>query len=96
MAWYRNHYEYYRCDETWEDEWSCHVDDDCPACGARHTSPFESEDLTFIIKDEGTSFVVLKSPDEAGHYPDYQEVIRFLRRDFAEAYIRAEPAEGIV
>jgi hypothetical protein len=56
----------------------------------------DSDDLTFIIEDEGHSFVVLKSPDEAEHHPDYREVIRFLSRDFAEAYIRAEPTEELV
>jgi hypothetical protein len=52
--------------------------------------------LTFIIVDEGHYFTVLKSPEEAEHYPDYREVIWFLSRDLAEAYIRAEPAEGFV
>lgn len=96
MAWFRNHYECYRCDQVWDDEWSCEVDDDCPHCGARHTSPFESEDLTYIIDDEGTHFVVLKSPDEAEDAPAYREVIRFLSKSWAEAYIRAEPADSLV
>lgn len=96
MAWFRNQYECYRCDEKWQDEWSCQVDDECPTCGARHASPVKSEDLTFIIEDEGTCFVILKSPDEAGYYPEYREVTRFLRRDFAEAYIHAEPVNSIV
>jgi hypothetical protein len=59
-------------------------------------SPLDSEDLTFVIKDEGHSFVVLKSPDEAEHRPDYREVIRFLSRDLANAYILADPGEGLV
>lgn len=96
MAWFRNHYECYRCSETWEDEWSCACDDECPSCGARHASPVDSDDLTFIIEDEVHCFIVLKSPDEAGHDPDYHEVIRFLSRDLAEAYIRAEPANSLV
>lgn len=95
MAWYLNRYECYRCSEAWEDEWSCGCDDECPSCGARHVSPLDSDDLTFVIEDEDHSFVVLKSPDEAGHHPDYREVIRFLLRDFAEAYVRAEPAQGL-
>jgi hypothetical protein len=33
---------------------------------------------------------------EAEHHPDYREDIRLLSKDFAEAYIRAQPAEGIV
>lgn len=96
MAWFRNHYQCYRCDETWEDEWSCEVDDDCPHCGARHASPIESEDLTFIVEDDSICFVVLKSSDEAEHDPAYREVIRFLSKDLAEAYVRAEPADSLV
>lgn len=96
MAWYRNYYECYRCDETWEDEWSCMCDDECSSCGAGDASPVDSNDLTFIIEDEGHSFVVLKSSNEAEHHPDYRDVIRFLSRDFAEAYVRAEPADSIV
>jgi hypothetical protein len=95
MAWYRNH-QCYRCDQTWEDEWSCGCDDECPCCEARHVSPIDSEDLTFIIEEEGHSFVVLKSPDEAEYHPDYRELIRFLSRDIAEAYVRAAPPVGIV
>jgi hypothetical protein len=96
VAWFRNHYQCYRCDETWHDEWSCEVDDDCPYCEARHSSPFESEDLTFIIEDEGVCFVVLKSADEAEHDPDYREVMRFLSRDLAEAYVATEPVDSLV
>jgi hypothetical protein len=40
-----NHYKCDRCGEEWQDEWSCMVDDDCPACGARHMSPHHSEEL---------------------------------------------------
>lgn len=42
---YQNCYECPRCATTWEDEWDCQCDDDCPACGMRHISPFESFDL---------------------------------------------------
>ena len=42
---FRNHYECGRCGHTWTDDWSCMCDDDCPECGARHMSPFKSEDL---------------------------------------------------
>src|SRR3979490_412886 len=31
---------------TWTDEWSAQCDDDCPHCGARHMSPYKSEDAT--------------------------------------------------
>lgn len=96
MAWYRNHYECYRCGGTWEDEWSCACDDECPHCEARDATPVESDDLTFIIVEEDHYFAVLKSPDEAEHHPDYREVIRFLSRDFAEAYVSAQPSYGLV
>lgn len=39
-----NHYVCPDCKTGWTDEWSCMVDDDCPECGARHISPFKSED----------------------------------------------------
>lgn len=46
-----NHYTCYRCGNQWTDAWDCHVDDDCPHCGARHCSPTDSEDL--VITDNG-------------------------------------------
>ena len=49
MAWYRNFYHCTDCDTRWEDEWSCCCDDECPECGSRNWSPYESEDLTEII-----------------------------------------------
>ena len=50
MALYRNFYRCDRCGHEWTDEWSAMCDDDCPECGARHMSPFKSEDM-----DEGVS-----------------------------------------
>jgi uncharacterized protein (DUF983 family) len=32
------------CDETWEDTWSCIVDDECPSCGVTYTAA-EVDDL---------------------------------------------------
>jgi hypothetical protein len=43
-SWFVNHYRCYRCGNEWSDEWSCMCDDDCPACGARHCSPYDSDD----------------------------------------------------
>jgi len=40
-----NHYQCPRCDHEWSDEWSCQCDDDCPACGLRHISPADSDDI---------------------------------------------------
>ena len=39
---------YYRCPDCadeWQDEYECSPDDDCPACGARHISPYRSDEL---------------------------------------------------
>lgn len=94
MAWFRNHYHCYRCDLEWRDEWSCQCDDDCPACGARHVSVAESDDMTTVVEEEDRSFVVLFSPRAAGHEPDYVEVRRFLTSDFAETFAKVyEPGK---
>jgi DNA-directed RNA polymerase subunit RPC12/RpoP len=45
MAWFRNHYECARCGQQWTDEWSATCDDDCPHCGARHMSPYKSDEV---------------------------------------------------
>jgi predicted nucleic acid-binding Zn-ribbon protein len=44
MAMFLNFYICENCDSTWTDLWSAMCDDDCPHCGARHMSPFKSED----------------------------------------------------
>lgn len=80
MAWFLNHYTCYRCDQDWWDAWSCTCDDDCPHCGARHSSPVDSEDLTVIVEADGKEFVVLRSPNTAEHDPDYEEAGRFPTR----------------
>ena len=45
MRWFRNHYRCERCGRQWTDDWSATCDDDCPHCGARHMSPYKSEDI---------------------------------------------------
>jgi len=87
VAWYRNYYKCARCGRDWPDEWSCMCDDDCPHCGARHMSPYESDDLTEIIERNGGEFVVLWSPETAEHDPDYRELGRFSTRAEAEAFL---------
>jgi hypothetical protein len=42
---FRNYYRCVGCCYEWEDVWSATCDDDCPQCGARHMSPYESEDV---------------------------------------------------
>ena len=44
MKW-RNFYRCPRCKHEWEDCWDCQCDDDCPKCGCRHVSPYESEEI---------------------------------------------------
>lgn len=40
----RNYYHCAECEREWTDIWSAQCDDDCPHCGARHMSPYKSED----------------------------------------------------
>ena len=89
MAWYRNYYKCARCDYEWPDEWSCMCEDDCPDCGARHMTPYDSDDLTEVISEQDGKFIVLRSPETAGHYADYCEAGRFATRGEAEAFLAA-------
>jgi hypothetical protein len=91
MAWFLNHYTCYRCNRDWTDAWSCTCDDDCPHCGARHSSPTESDDLTIVIENCGCEFVVLSSSDDAEDDPEYEEIGRFPSRETAEAFLAATP-----
>lgn len=94
MAWFLNHYICARCGSDWTDEWSCCCDDDCPHCGARHMSPVSSDDLSEIVEGENGSFVVYRSPETAGHYPDYIQVAEFPDFQQAEAFVEANrPAD---
>jgi hypothetical protein len=90
MAWYRNYYICERCDSTWTDEWSCTCDDDCRHCGARHMSPYNSDDLTEMIVPDGNEFIVLWSPETAEHNADYRELGRFTTRAEAETFLAAD------
>ena len=87
MAWYRNYYRCDRCGSEWPDEWSCMCDDDCPHCGARHMSPYKSDDLTMTVEANGSEFVVLWSPETAEHDPDYCELGRFPTHAQAESFL---------
>lgn len=42
---YTNTYRCSECDETWTDQWTGHVDTECPECGA-DVSPVASERVT--------------------------------------------------
>ena len=93
MTWFLNFYKCDRCRRRWTDEWSCMCDDECPRCGRRDMTPYESEDLTILIEEEGGEFVVLRSPDSAEHDPDYEEVGRFPTREKAETFLSSVETE---
>ncbi len=42
---FTNYYKCPRCGYEWTDGWTAMCDDDCPACGLRHISPYKSEDV---------------------------------------------------
>jgi hypothetical protein len=42
---FRNFCRCDNCGNEWTDVWSAQCDDDCPLCGARHMSPYKSEDV---------------------------------------------------
>jgi hypothetical protein len=50
-------------------------------------SPFDSDDLTTIIKAKSAGYVVLRSPSTAEHKPEYEIVARFRYRQIAEAFL---------
>jgi hypothetical protein len=87
MAWFLNFYRCDRCRKFWTDEWSCMCDDECPHCGARDMTPFESEDLTGLVEQRGDEFVAIRSPNSAEHDPDYEEVGRFRTQIEAEEFL---------
>jgi hypothetical protein len=62
-------------------------DDDCSSCGARHMTPYDSDELTEVIERDRGEFVVLWSPETAGHDPDYRELGRFATREQAERFL---------
>jgi hypothetical protein len=62
-------------------------EDDCPDCGARHMSPYGADDLTTVIEQDGSDFVVLRSPKTAEHCADYRELGRFATRKKAQAFL---------
>jgi len=76
-----------RCEYEWQDEWSCMRDDDCPDCGARHMTAYDADDLTLVVERDGRKFVVLRSPESAGHGANYREIGRFATCKKAEAFL---------
>jgi hypothetical protein len=93
MAWFRNYYRCEDCRHEWEDEWSAMCDDDCPQCGARHMSPYDSDDLTQIIEEREGQFLVYRSAASAEPYPNYERVAKFPTLKQAETYLRLRPTQ---
>jgi len=87
MAWYFNSYHCGDCGTDWTDEWSCCCDDECPSCGSRHWSPYESVDLTEVVCEDRGEFVVLRSPDTAAHRPNYRPIARFTSEALARRFV---------
>jgi hypothetical protein len=87
MAWFLNFYRCVRCKRIWTGEWSCTCDDDGMHCGARHMSPFDSENLTELVAQDGDAFIAIRSPRSAEHDPDYRELGRFRTRAAAEEFL---------
>jgi hypothetical protein len=50
-------------------------------------TPFDSENLTELVEQNGSEFVAMRSPDSAEHDPDYREVGRFPTREKAEEFL---------
>jgi hypothetical protein len=50
-------------------------------------SPFDSENLTEFVEQDGKEFVVIRSPESAEDDPDYRELGRFPTRPEAEEFL---------
>lgn len=85
--WFNNHYRCAGCGQDWSDEWSCTPDDDCPECGARHMTPFSSDDLTFVVEHSSSDFHVFQSAESAEYGPDYQLRGTFKSEHAANLYV---------
>ena len=44
MLRFLNHYHHAPCNTSWEDEWHCMCNDQCPKCGVKDIEPEESDD----------------------------------------------------
>jgi len=50
-------------------------------------SPFNSDDLTNVIRQRDGVFLVLRSPDTAEDAPFYKEIASFKFREHAEEFV---------
>lgn len=53
-------------------------------------SPYEADDLTKIIEQDGDEFIIRRSPQTAGHCPNYRDLARFATLAEAEAFLAAQ------
>jgi hypothetical protein len=56
-------------------------------CSTCNMTPYDNEDLTELIEQNGSEFVALRSPASAEHDPDYREIGRFPTRETAEEFL---------
>jgi hypothetical protein len=66
-----------KCKYDWEDEWSSMCENDCPTRGERHTTAYDSDDLTEIIEERDGTFIVYRSAPNAEYYPGYERIASF-------------------
>lgn len=98
---YLNRYRCPRCARIWLDEWDCQPDDDCPYCGCRHVSPYQSDEIpqetpvTDTAVTEMTIADFAKDPPvRAGTFCDIAQGL--LLEDYAdrEQAVRLVPTPG--
>ena len=88
MAWYLNYYSCGKCGYGWDDEWSNCNADECPKCGAQHCNPTRTDDLTFVVKQEGGAFIVYESPVDAVDDPNYVAVANCSNEQSAQEIVQ--------
>jgi len=91
MAWFINKYRCEDCGDEWEDAWSATCEDDCPHCGSRHMTPYDSVDLTEFVEESEGQFLVFRSPDTAEDSPDYELIAECPTLEAAEEVLAGRP-----
>src|SRR6266702_3838521 len=94
MAWFLNFYKCARCKRRWTDEWSCMCDDTCPHCGARDMTPYQGEELTTLIEEEGKSSSCSGRPKRRNTSPTIVSLVASHRgrRHWSSYPLTVEPA----
>src|ERR1700731_159955 len=86
---FRNFYRCARCGHEWTDVWSATCDDDCPHCGARHMSPFKSEDA-----DPDCATLVAQLVGQVAAARDRDEIIPDWLSELEDTAIELTKDEG--